>query len=312
MGAEINLIKIEGKPLEKLIDVISKGIGKLYEPKSIRKEADARAYELEVLERARVKALVNTQEIEQDLLDRIEERIIHREINKQKNLDSVNSFAAQELQNESEVSSEPLDDDWISRFFSIAEDISNEEMQILWGKILAGEIKAPKTYSLRTLELIRNLSKDEAQIFMKVANFALSVRNDKLIYKGGDELLEKYKITFDDIALLTELGLLQPGEFFSYDLKQTPSANRSFFINGNIIIFLLKNENTPTVSIPIYLFTKIGREILALMEIKPNMDYLRDFARFLKKENISVNYAYILERKDNQYRHTNPPQEFPE
>lgn len=159
MATEINLIKIEGKPLEKLIDVISKGIGKLYEPKGIRKAANAKAYEIEVLERAKARSLSSSKEIEQDLLDRIEERILHREIKKQRNLDSVNGFAAEQLKNEQEVSDEPVDDDWIGRFFSFAEDISNEEMQVLWGKILAGEIKKPKTFSIRTLELIRNLTK---------------------------------------------------------------------------------------------------------------------------------------------------------
>ena len=40
---EINLIKLEGKPFEKLIEVISKGIGTLYKPRAIRKEADSKA-----------------------------------------------------------------------------------------------------------------------------------------------------------------------------------------------------------------------------------------------------------------------------
>ena len=92
MGTEINMIKIEGKPLEKLIDVISKGIGKLYEPKGTRKAADAKAYEIEIIERAKAKALSSSKEIEQDLLDRMEERIIYREVKKQKNLDKVNAF----------------------------------------------------------------------------------------------------------------------------------------------------------------------------------------------------------------------------
>jgi len=40
--SEINLIKIDGKPLEKLIDVVSKGIGTIYRPRSIRKDAEAK------------------------------------------------------------------------------------------------------------------------------------------------------------------------------------------------------------------------------------------------------------------------------
>ena len=45
-------ISLDGKPLEKLIDVVSKGIGTLYRPRQIRKEADARAAALSRICRA--------------------------------------------------------------------------------------------------------------------------------------------------------------------------------------------------------------------------------------------------------------------
>lgn len=54
---EFNLIRLEGKPFEKLIDVISKGIGTIYKPRSIRKEADAKAYEIGIIKNAKAKAL---------------------------------------------------------------------------------------------------------------------------------------------------------------------------------------------------------------------------------------------------------------
>ena len=36
---DLNVVKIEGKPIEKLIEVISKGIGTIYKPRAIRREA---------------------------------------------------------------------------------------------------------------------------------------------------------------------------------------------------------------------------------------------------------------------------------
>ena len=44
-------INIDGKPLEKLIEVVSNGIGTLYRPRKIRKEAEAQAYAIKVQER---------------------------------------------------------------------------------------------------------------------------------------------------------------------------------------------------------------------------------------------------------------------
>jgi len=54
--------------------------------------------------------------------------------------------------------------DWFVRFFEDAGNISDEKMQEIWAKVLAGEIKQPGSFSLRTLEVLRNLSSDEAEI----------------------------------------------------------------------------------------------------------------------------------------------------
>ena len=47
--------------------------------------------------------------------------------------------------------------------------MSSEELQTLWGRVLAGEIKSPGTFSLRTLEFLKNTSHEEA---LKIAKLA--------------------------------------------------------------------------------------------------------------------------------------------
>lgn len=51
----------------------------------------------------------------------------------------------------------------------IVQDISNDEMQRLWGYILSNEFRKPGLFSLRTLDSVRNISQAEAQIFEKLA-----------------------------------------------------------------------------------------------------------------------------------------------
>ncbi len=111
------------------------------------------------------------------LAERTADRINFQEAKKQLNIESITAYAAEELKNEDPVSNEPIDEDWTSRFFNIAEDISSDEMQELWGRILAGEIKQPKSYSLRALELLKNLSKKEAEVFLKFGQLAIISSN---------------------------------------------------------------------------------------------------------------------------------------
>lgn len=77
--------------------------------------------------------------------------------------------AYQESQSEENVDGnekqEKFSFDWLMRFFDTVGNISNEDLQQLWGKILANEIAKPKTCALRTLDMIRNMSSEEAKVF---------------------------------------------------------------------------------------------------------------------------------------------------
>ena len=67
--SNFNLINVDGKPLEKLLDVISKGVGVLYKPKEIRRNADAKAYEVKVIAKAETNAKIDSAELDQQYIE---------------------------------------------------------------------------------------------------------------------------------------------------------------------------------------------------------------------------------------------------
>jgi hypothetical protein len=186
-------------------------------------------------------------------------------------------------------------------------------MQELWARILAGEVKQPNSFSLRTLDLIRNLSKDEAEAFVKVAKYAIKVNKDSLIYKGdNNEILDNFNIRFDDVVLLQELDLLHSGDFVSYSLKSIPILNKTGFEFGDTIVVVEKQPNTPEQSFSVILFTKIGKELLTLVKSEPDFKYIQLFAKELKTPTTSLKYGKIIERNPKFIRHTQPLMEIPE
>jgi uncharacterized repeat protein (TIGR03899 family) len=335
-------------PIDKLIDIVSNSVGKISKPFFDRKDVDTKAYEIEKLAEARAKEMkiiatavkenfqitggieykdekivinspkefpIETQQsflITPSLEKRTQDRVSFQEAKKQLNIENVTAFAAEELRNEEKVTDEPLDEDWTTRFFKIAEEVSNEEMQALWGKILAGEIKQPKTYSLRTLELIRNLSKHEADTFMKAANFAIKSAGKSYLFKGNNEntLNEEYNISYTDIALLTEVGLLQTGDYVNHQVLQQTTDIQRVFVAGNIILLANIKANTPTIKMPVNVFSNSGNELLKLMNTTPSIEYLTYFANSIKNENVDIKYAYILAAEDDQITHSQPLLEF--
>lgn len=290
-----SLVKIEGKPIEKLIEVISDGIGTLYHPRAIRKEADAKAYEIKVIEKAKSEALAESKLIEAENLDRISERLIAKEIARQNNIDDVVEVAAREMKEEPIVSDKPVNKDWATRFFDIVQDVSDDEMKNLWGKILAGEVKSPNSYSLRTLELLRNLSKDEADTFVRIAQFILRGDGDYFIFQGKDGDLSRFGITYSDIAKLTEIGIIQAGTFIYKEYKAMPDKDikTGFSYNDKIAIILNIKQGSTDLHIPVYILTRAGSELYKLISVTPNIEYIKELASSIKNETASVEYADI-------------------
>lgn len=287
---EMNLIKIDGKPFEKLIEVVSNGIGTLYRPRAIRKEADAKAYEIRIIEKAKNEAFAEGKLIEAENLDRINERLVAKEIKRQNNIDDVVEIAANDLNQTEHLSDIPVEQDWSTRFFDIVQDVSDEDMKVLWGKILAGEIRRPKSYSMRTLELLRNLSKEEAEIFVRVSQYILHEK-DYFIHNG---IMDKFGISYSDIAKLTEVGLIQSGTFIHKIYKSF--SDKDFVIGiqyGSLVIIVTIQSGAKDVLIPINCLTTAGEELYKLIDISPNIDYITAFGTDIKKDKVLVEYGKI-------------------
>ena len=184
-------------------------------------------------------------------------------------------------------------------------------MQNLWSRILAGEVVKPGSFSLRTLELIKNLSKREAETFSKMANLTLVSFESPCIYQGKNQtndFLQKFGTSFNDRLLLIEVGLLQPDSSISRSLPEnkTDQTNFVYHKSGNILLRQTIQPNSPQVKFSIYRYSNIGEELLKIITIQPNVDYIKEFALAHTNANSKFEMAYILmENKDGGIQHTN-------
>ena len=135
MGAT-EIVQALVSPAEKLIEAVSGAIGKTYEPKHVRKMADAKAYELKVISETvrnnsdvpiiydSTGVSIDTSDFE-EIAKRASSRLAYQEITKQQNIEAVADNAYEELESLTSVSSESVNPDWMFRFFNSVEDISN-------------------------------------------------------------------------------------------------------------------------------------------------------------------------------------------
>ncbi len=235
------------KPLTRLIEVMAQGIGAVSRPYLTRRDADAEAYKIQKIADA-IKGVAEQNQLpvvydggkieiwqkpedrtltlgETTLDERAHSRADFKERKRQANLESITSAAAAELVDEEDVPDEHPDEDWVTRFFDCAQDVSSAQMQQIWGRLLAGEIKTPGSFSLRTLEFIRNLSPNEASLIDRVFRFVILPGDSKenaCLFAGGNVLEETAGIGYADILRVADLGLVN-----STKLQDTYTISRA-------------------------------------------------------------------------------------
>ena len=101
--------------------------------------------------------------------------VYKREVNRLMNLASVAQEAVQQLETETNISDEPVSNDWITFFSDIAEKVSSSELQHILGKILGGEVVSPGKYSIRFVNLIVSLNKQQADYLIKLKRLLFEI-----------------------------------------------------------------------------------------------------------------------------------------
>ena len=297
MKEALEIVKTFISPIEKLIDTVSAGTGILYEPIRKKRLADAAAHEIEVIGKAlrnnsdiivtydNGKVTADTPELN-DFVKRTQYRLTCQELYKQYNIESVIQNAYEELEKETVVSSEPVDTDWVNRFFYCVGDISNQEMQKLWGKILAGEIKQPGSFSKRTLNMICNLSQAEANAFQKIIPAILCTGKERVILSNSD-IRDKYGIRFGEIMLLDECGLVTSNGLVSLDISLEPKKEETIY-NSKLLMKIVNTSDTVCkFSLGVHALTNAGLELLRVLELNSKSDCIKDAANEIFKENSS-------------------------
>ena len=179
------------------------------------------------------------------------------------------------------------DHDWTARFFDCVKDVSDEEMQNLWAKVLAGEVESAGRTSLRTLETLRNMTKRDAEMFKRICDFVLG--NDFLFYDR--ERVRQYRsLSYDTMLHIQDCGLVNVGPNLVRQVKWTGSKEEAFKYGNNAIIITGGPKSKDVLQIPEIMLTGAGRELFGIAVPIARMDYLRSLADFLKTEDCTLDY----------------------
>ena len=230
-----------------------------------------------------------------------------RVLREQVNLDMITQRAASEIrddsdstdQSSSEESSDPINDDWLNSFETEARQKSTEEMQSYFGKVLAGEIRKPGSYSTKTVKLLGSIDQNIANHFVKLCSISVStnfgdIRVPSVGGNAGDNALQEYGLNFDTLNLLNEHGLIIPdyNSWVEY-LPCVPfpgKGNQSICIplqfQGKhwILAPLSSDKSGKKLKIHGVAFTQAGRELFRIVKVISMDSYSQALARYFKRQ----------------------------
>ncbi|MBL4830576.1 MAG: TIGR03899 family protein [Aliivibrio sp.] len=212
---------------------------------------------------------------------------------RQKNLETIIGYSYEYCQDE--TAGDP-DQDWLYRFFDMAQDIHDSSMQKLWSQVLKQEVVTPGSTSLKALKVLKDMTQREAHTFQRAASLACSFGQDsskKLLigYKCSGKLttlykvdgphliqLGNFKLPYSSLLLLIELGLLLGTELESGEIDTEVALPLAY--QGKHLTLLPTQKGARLIY---YRFSPTGAELCKLLGNKPNNAYYDQVAALLSQ-----------------------------
>ena len=213
--------------------------------------------------------------------------------------------AAMELFNETSFPEKLPKEDWVVRYIESVSHVTDENMQNLWGRILAGEIKSPGSFSLRALSVVSNLAEYEAKLFDSLAKHVVRWKFFGFIPTLDDHpFLRSKGLGAGTIRVLAaaQLAAETPA---GINLLQTEEQHGAFDYGKNRMVFVRQKYPPVAVVHNCWTLAAAGLELLALVErsAEPeNMQLLVDiFKRFGLEPEVG---SYVLRPDGREFEFT--------
>ena len=270
------------KPANTLIEKVSYAVGGIFEPSQIRRIAKAKADAAFIQVESDIQIT--------DLHRRAARRWIEEEARYQKNIEDITVRTLSGLNEDSNP--DCIEDDWITNFFDKSRIVSDSEMQALWSRVLAGEANAPGTYSKRTVNLLSDLDKTDADLFSKLCGFGWMIGNVvPLVFDAHEDIYNRYGVNFNNLSHLESIGFIQFNNIGNFNRLSLPKTFSVSYYSRLLVLEMPKDADN-RLEIGRVRLTKIGQELAPICESKPVdgfFDYIKDkWKKYIPKAGAAI------------------------
>ncbi len=259
------------QPATLLVEKVSNAIGRHFDPSQAIRMAEAEAK----ADRIRILSQADTEIEVAELRQRAAERFMQEQMRMQSNMEVISAKAIPLLAGDAEP--DKIDDDWIANFFDKSRLVSDDQMQELWAKVLAGEGNHPGRFSRKTVNLIADFGAKEAELFQTLCRFTWIINRtiEPLIFDEQLDIYNRAGINHNSIRQLEVLGLVHfegPSGVSMKDLPQSISAS----YGARQVVLRFPDPDDNRLHIGRVLFTQSGMELFRVTQY-PIVDGFYEF-----------------------------------
>lgn len=190
------------------------------------------------------------------------------------------------------VGSESIEVNWLKRWKLFASQCYSSGLQMLWAKILVNEITFPDSQAYDLLELLANLREKDLPILSIAAkisfgDFIFDLRSGYLksqIYAPVFERLCELKL------ILSEQGEPRASQRHLRILEKTPKD-----LNCSGRVLRISSDSNKALNFPVIDITPLGKQMIQLCDVEPDLAYLFGVAKQIVKRGCSVSIGELID-----------------
>lgn len=218
-----------------------------------------------------------------------------KQLKNQEKIVEIASVNAKEGTDFSETSG--INEEWLDRFMNSAGFVSSEEMQWIWGKILANEFERPGTTPPNMIRVLSEITPDLAKAFRKICsmrvwicpltedeNIEMVIPDILVPFNGHDSEFRGMGISFKMLNELETLGIIKISTVGGYVSKNIDNKKVLLCVGDKpeVIVEHQKNE----IPIGNVMLTTVGEALQAITESEDVPNYHRMVREYMLKKNV--------------------------
>lgn len=202
-----------------------------------------------------------------------------------------------------------VNEEWLERFMESARFVSSEEVQWIWGRILANEFEKPGSTPPTMIRVLSEITADLAKAFRILCGMAIDIFPldevgniesgfQQLIvpYENNDETFWNIGVDFNTLNELDTLGVLKFETVTGYVKKGF--SNKKILLRIDNELEVAEKYNANGFPIGNVILTSVGESLKSITETIKIDGYNSMIKNYMEKENVvfADEHDFILRR----------------